>query len=207
MITRKPLRKGLEMSNITSKLGRYCAIHGYYHEDEYLECDFCNEHNRSVYFHERYYNYGFSKCSYHACNKCHDTLFGPFGLVDVLIMERAYEDILEVINERTDKKGDDAAAITTATTIDYYEAARIAYTDREYMRKYIDQEVNVEGINKRFRPLWKFTYKIVSGEESKRVKVVNKDPDNLLVQWAPGGKTITEIFKEMNKGCRSVLYT
>jgi hypothetical protein len=188
------------MPNITSKMGRYCAIHGYYHNDEYLECDFCNEHKWGVYFHDRYYNYGFSKCSYHACHDCRDTLFGPFRPGDVLIAVRAYEDILEVINEKTDKKGDD-------TTVDYYEAARIAYTDREYMRKYIERDINVEEINKRFRPLWKFTYKIVSGEAKERVRFVNNDPDNLLVQWVPGGKTVTEIFKEMNKGCRSVLYT
>ena len=56
----------------------------------------------------------------------------------------------------------------------------------------------------KFRPIWEFTYKIVSGEEWKRVKVVNRDPDNLLVQWVPGGKTITEIFEEMNKDCRLV---
>jgi wyosine [tRNA(Phe)-imidazoG37] synthetase (radical SAM superfamily) len=104
---------------------------------------------------------------------------------------------------KTDKKGNDEIA-TAVTTINYYEAAMIAYTDREYMRKFIEREINVEEINKYFRPLWKFTYKIVSGEEKKRVKVVNKDPDNLLVQWVPGGMTITEIFKEMNKGCRSV---
>jgi hypothetical protein len=184
------------MPNITSKLGRYCAIHGYSHDEEYLECDFCNEHNRSVYFHERFYNYGFSKCSYHACNECHDTLFGPFRPGDVLIADRAYEDILEVINEKTDKKGN--VVTTTTATIDYYDAARIAYTDREYMKKFIEREINVEEINKYFRPLWKFTYKIVSGEDNKRVKVVNKDPDNLLVSWVPGGKTVTEILKELS---------
>jgi hypothetical protein len=178
------------MPNITSKMGRYCAIHRYYHNNEYLECDFCNEHKWGVYFHDRYYNYGFSKCNYHACHECRDTLFGPFKLGDVLIAERAYEDILEVIYERTDKKGNNA-------TIDYYEAARIAYTDREYMRKFIDRELNVEEINKYFRPLWEFTYRIVSGETKKRVKVVNKDPDNLLVQWIPGGKTVTEILKSL----------
>src|SRR5919106_6669344 len=132
------------MPNITSKMGRNCAIHRYYHDDEYLECDFCNEHKWSVYFHDRYYNYGFSKCSYHACHDCHDTLFGPFRPVDGLIVDRAYEDILEVINEKTNKKGNDV-------TVDYYEAARIAYNGREYMRKFIDREINVEQINKRFR--------------------------------------------------------
>jgi hypothetical protein len=178
------------MPNITSKMGLYCAIHRYYHDDEYLECDFCNEHKWGVYFHDRYYNYGFSKCSYHACHECHDTLFGPFRPVDGLIVDRAYKDILEVINEKTDKKGDDV-------TVDYYDAARIAYNGREYMRKFIDREINVEKINKGFRPLWEFTYKIVNGEENKRVRVVNKDPNNLLVQWVPGGKTVTEILEEL----------
>ena len=54
-----------------------------------------------------------------------------------------------------------------------------------------------EEIDKRFRPIWEFTYRIVSGEEKKRVKVVNKDPDNLLVQWVPGGKTVTEILEDL----------
>jgi hypothetical protein len=38
-----------------------------------------------------------------------------------------------------------------------------------------------------------FINRIVSEKEKKWVKVVNKDPDNLLVQWVSGGKTVTEI--------------
>ena len=41
-------------------------------------------------------------------------------------MDRAYESIIDVINDRTEKKGNE--------TIDYYEAVRIAYTESEYMR-------------------------------------------------------------------------
>ena len=48
---------------------------------------FCNEHKPSVYHHERYYNYGFSRCYYHACNECRESLFGPFRLVDGGIMD------------------------------------------------------------------------------------------------------------------------
>jgi hypothetical protein len=187
------------MPNITTKLGHYCVIHGYHHDEEYLECDFCNEHKWSIYFHDRYYNYGFSKCSYHACNECHDTFFGPFRPGDVLITQRAYEDILEVINQKTDKKNE-GHETTTAATINYYEAARIAYTDREYMKKYLDSEIkDIREINKGYRPLWQFTYKIVSGEDGKR------DPDNLQVKWVPGGQTLTEIFREMDKGSRAPL--
>jgi hypothetical protein len=182
------------MPNIHTRLGRYCSVCKYTHEDEYSVCDFCNEHKDSVYYHDRYYNYGFSKCVYCACNECHDTLFGPFRLVDIITMGRAYESILEVINERTDdnknKQGNDK-------TIEYYEATRIAYIDREYLRKFVDWELNPGEINKCFIPLWGFTYKIVSGEEKSRVRVVNKDPDNLLVQWVHGGKTMTEIVEEL----------
>ena len=110
-----------------------------------------------------------------------------------LSSERAYEDILEVINDKTYN----IESETATTTIDYYEAARIAYTEREYMKKFIECEINVEEINKRFRPLWEFTYRIVSGEAKERVRVVNKDPDNLLVQWVPGGKTVTEILEDL----------
>jgi hypothetical protein len=31
----------------------------------------------------------------------------------------------------------------------------------------------------------------------KGLEFVNKDPDNLLVQWVPGGKTVTEILKSL----------
>jgi hypothetical protein len=122
--------------------------------------------------------------------ECHDTLFGPFKLGQVDVMERAYESILEVINDKTDKKkqGND-------TTLDYYEAVRIAYTDRENMQKYIDSPIkDITEINKGFRRIWQFTYRIVSGEEE-RVRVVNKNQDNLLVSWVPGGMTLTEILK------------
>jgi hypothetical protein len=120
--------------------------------------------------------------------ECHDTLFGPFRIVDGGIMDRAYESIVDVINDRTETNGYE-------TTIDYYEAVRIAYTDGQDMRKYLDFKIkDVTEINKYLRPIWEFTYKIVSGEE-KRVKVVNRDPDNLLVSWVPGGMTMTEILK------------
>src|SRR6187431_259372 len=106
------------MPNIPTRVGRYCNFHDIIHKDEYLECDFCNEHKSFINLKDRYYNYGFSRRSYLACMECHDTLFGSFKLGQVDVMERAYESILEVINEKTEKKGND-------TTPDYYEAVRI----------------------------------------------------------------------------------
>jgi FPC/CPF motif-containing protein YcgG len=64
------------------------------------------------------------------------------------------------------------------------------------MQKHFDSPKGINNLNKYNKALWKFTYMILH-EEKERVKVVNKDPDNLLVQWVHGGKTITEILKEM----------
>ena len=178
------------MPNIPPRVGRYCVFHGIIHKDEYLECDFCNEHKDWICLKDRYYNYGFSKRSYLARMECHDTLFGPFRMVDGGLVDRAYESIIDVINDRTEKKGYE--------TIDFYEAARIAFTKSEYMRKHIDSEIrDITHINKGFRPIWEFTYKIVSGEET-RVKVVNKNPDNLFVSWILGGMTLNEMLKANN---------
>jgi hypothetical protein len=46
-------------------------------------------------------------------------------------------------------------------------------------------------INKTFRPIREFTYKI-AGAEEQRVRLVNRDPDNLLVSWLPGGRIYCE---------------
>src|SRR5215213_6616119 len=112
------------MPNITTRLGRYCSIHRCFHDEEYLECDFCNEHKWSVYFHDRYYNYGFSKCVYCACNECHDALFGPFRLYEVDTQTKAYETIVKVIKDKTEQGQGNGRV---AEVVDYYEAARIAY--------------------------------------------------------------------------------
>ena len=121
--------------------------------------------------------------------ECHDTLFGPFRIVDGGIMDRAYESIIDVINDRTEKKGYE--------TIDFYEAARIAYTKSEYMRKHFNSPKGINNLNKDNKALWEFTYRIIN-EEKERVKVVNKNPDNLLVSWTPGGMTLREKLRASN---------
>ena len=92
------------MPNITTRIGQYCIFHGYIHNEGYLECDFCNEHKSFINLKYRYYNYGFSRHSYLACDDCHFNLFGPFRLGQVDVTMRAYESILEVIYQRTGKK-------------------------------------------------------------------------------------------------------
>jgi hypothetical protein len=45
--------------------------------------------------------------------------------------------------------------------------------------------------------LWEFTYRILY-EEKERVKVVKKNPDNLLVSWVSGEMTLREKLKASN---------
>jgi hypothetical protein len=115
--------------------------------------------------------------------ECHDTLFGPFRLVDGGIMEKAYESTIEVIKSNSNKKA-----------IDYYKAVKIAYTQCDDMRKHFDSPKGINDLNKDNKVLWEFIYRILY-EEKERVKVVNKNPDNLLVQWIPGGMTLAEILE------------
>jgi hypothetical protein len=74
-------------------------------------------------------------------------------------MWRAYESIMQVIKNRTEK--------TENKIIDYYEAVNIAYTKSEYMKKYLDVIKYVKEINKIFKSIWEFTYKISGGEEER----------------------------------------
>jgi hypothetical protein len=51
------------------------------------------------------------------------------------------------------------------------------------MQKYLNSPIiDIKEINKTFRPIWEFTYKISDGEEE-RIRVVKRDPDNLFVSW------------------------
>jgi hypothetical protein len=70
------------MPGISTRLGRYCIICQSTHKDEYIVCDYCNEHRTCIYLRDRYYNYGFSKQSYYTCIECSD-LLGPFRLVEI----------------------------------------------------------------------------------------------------------------------------
>jgi hypothetical protein len=93
-------------------------------------------------------------------------------------MCKAYQSIIQVIKVRTDGKSDNK-------TIDYFEAVRVAYIENKHMQKYLDGTIkDVTEINKTFKPIWEFTYGI-SGGEDERIKLVKRDPDNLLISWIP----------------------
>jgi hypothetical protein len=70
-------------------------------------------------------------------------------------------------------------------------------TNVNICKKHFDNPKTFAKINKDNKALWEFTYRIIN-EEKERVKVVNKNPDNLLVSWTPGGITLREKLRASN---------
>jgi hypothetical protein len=63
-----------------------------------------------------------------SCIECQEALFGPFRIYLVDDKARAYETIMHVIKDKSEEgKGE-------GDTVDYYEAARIAYKNGYYMK-------------------------------------------------------------------------
>jgi hypothetical protein len=103
-----------------------------------------------------------------------------------------YERICQVIKYKTTAiKGDGEQVI------EYFEAVRIAYlkNTRYFIEYFGDDSICYNEINKKFMALWRLTYRFVNEEQ--RIKVVNRDPDNLLVSWVPGCYTEFDIPKDM----------
>jgi hypothetical protein len=68
--------------------------------------------------------------------------------------------------------------------------------DTQYFIEYFgcDDEagdITYDEINKNFEGLWRLTYRFVNEEQ--RVRVANRDPDNLLVSWIEGCYTEFDI--------------
>lgn len=84
---------------------------------------------------------------------------------------------------------------SNAIVVNYYDAVKRAY-EKEAM-KILDQYnpmtirdyllargVNsVNEIDKNLKALWEFTFRVVNENTEDGIKVVNKDPDKLLVSW------------------------
>ena len=183
--------------NSSSKLNQYCSIHKYVHKEAYELCDYCLEHKHYLHHRDKYCNYGFSKRNIAICNDCEDSLFGGAGKPRIIIADEPYdmyERICQVIKEHTTTKEGEQQK----TTIEYFEAVRIAYLkDIRYFTEYFgcDDDICQDKINKNFSGLWRLTYRFVNEEQ--RIRVVNRDPDNLLVSWVSGCYTGFDIPKDV----------
>jgi hypothetical protein len=197
----------------SSKLNQYCCIHRYVHNEAYELCDYCMEHKHYLYHRDKYCNYGFSKRNIAICQTCEDSLFGGGGggggdggsgrYRRIIIADEPYdmyERICQVIKEHTIKEGGGGGEQQQLTTIEYFEAVRLAYLKNtryfiEYFGSNDDDISHIDEINKNFEGLWRLTYRFVNEEQ--RIKIVNRDPDNLLVSWIPGCYTEFDIPKDI----------
>jgi hypothetical protein len=186
-------------SSSSRGLNQYCCIHKYVHKEAYELCDYCMEHKHYLYHRDKYCNYGFSKRNIAICKGCEDRLFGGGGKYRIRIADEPYdmyERICQVIKDRTTTiKGEEGEQ---QITIEYFEAVRIAYLkNTQYFIEYFgsDDDLTYDGINKNLEGLWRLTYRFVNEEQ--RVRVVNRDPDNLLVSWVSGCYTEFDIPNDM----------
>jgi hypothetical protein len=167
----------------------YCVVHGTVHRDirHYELCDYCLFHKYWMYPRVVYYRHGFAKKDVLMCDDCNkiEREFYEPRLIAVPTIHDAYEAICEIIKEKTfllQNQGTQEQGngnVSAAAAINYYDAVRIAYQNSEDVREYL--RCAIEDINKDLRILWKFIYRILNFE--RRIKVVNKNADYLLVSW------------------------
>jgi hypothetical protein len=136
-----------------------------------------------------YYNYGSCKREVLQCSDCQKEEVDSFKLIYVLSDAKSDSDIYESICQAIEE----LCSKSDWNQVNYYDAVKAAYLNktrklpREYylttIRDYLlDSGIKDENeIDKNLEILWKFTYDLVNTE--KRIKVVNNDPDNLLVSW------------------------
>ncbi len=197
-------REKVKMKDSSSRgLNQYCTVHRYVHKEAYELCDYCMEHKHYLHHRDKYCNYGFSKRNIAICQTCEDSLFGGgAGKYRIIIADEPYdmyERICQVIKDKTTKttiKGEEEEGEQQQLTIiEYFEAVRIAYLrNTQYFIEYFggdEADISQDEINKNFEGLWRLTYRFVNEEQ--RIKVVNRDPDNLLVSWMPGCYTEFDI--------------
>jgi hypothetical protein len=163
------------------KKDEYCIVHGVIHTDTrlYEMCDYCLQHKYWMCPRTVYYRYGFAKKDVLMCDDCHkiESEFHEFRLIAVITESKAYEAICQIIKEKTFLLRNQGTQ--EYRTVNYYDAIRIAYQNSEDVREYL--RCSIEDINKDLQIIWKFTYRILNLE--RRVKVVNKEVDNLQVSW------------------------
>jgi hypothetical protein len=151
-----------------------------------------------------YYSHGFSKREVLQCNECIDCEIKAgrknksdntgYAVTPATWEIGVYQSICESIKELCSHKSDH--------NVNYYDAVKAAYLKetpkpkpesvesdspynpmpiRDYLLGLDIKDVN--KIDKNLEALWPFTYLLVNTKTEERIKVVNKDPDNLLVSW------------------------
>ena len=164
-------------------------------------CNYCNQSkdwilllNRTV-----YYDHGFSQREVLQCQECQkeemDSFNLTFSLTPITWRNEAFESICEMIKKMCSKPESNSNSKSNAIVVNYYDAVKRAY-EKEAM-KILDQYnpmtirdyllargVNsVNEIDKNLKALWEFTFRVVNENTEDGIKVVNKDPDKLLVSW------------------------
>jgi hypothetical protein len=186
------MNKYKNTNNNNQLLEYWCSVCRFIHTDskeDYKICSYCNQHKSWMFLLTRtvYYDHGFSQREVSQCRECQKEEMHAFNLalsvIPVTWQREAYESICQTIKEMCSK----------SKIINYYDAVKQAYGKETFkiLDRYNPMTVRYYLLNKGVREtskidknleaLWEFTYSMVNTEE--RIKIVNMNPDNLLVSW------------------------
>ena len=138
-----------------------------------------------------YYDYGFKVKKYWICADCQidddnkTKIRLPTAYRDFI----GYEGLLRIIKELSLSENGNAHSVN------FYDAAREAYAKSNSFREYLSDDgrfiVDIHNMDKNYRPLWEFTYRIVN-EESRIIINMHHDGD-YDVCWYPDGDKDVDI--------------
>jgi hypothetical protein len=133
-----------------------------------------------------YYDYGFKMKKYWICEDCQkDKNNKTETMLTTSHSESlAYEGLLRIIKELS------LSEVGTTQSVNFYHAAREAYAKSNSFREYLSDDgrftVDINKMDRNYRPLWKFTYQIAN-EEPRIIINMHHDGD-YDVCWYPDGE-------------------
>jgi hypothetical protein len=158
-----------------------CVDHGCTGED-YRLCDYCGKHDCHLLDQPHYYYYGLSKRMVKMCSDCMRSDDIKLALKSNQMFEGALHAIYKSIRDIQESKQKRVKRLFNDNPeVNYYEAVRHAYDQSMELRDYLGKAIEKRDIDKNLKGLWEITYWILNEEQ--KIRVVSRNPDNLLISW------------------------
>jgi hypothetical protein len=140
-----------------------------------MGCHYCCTQKCPCYLFEvnYYYNYGLSRRRLILCSDCYNNIYGIGRNLPSEIISKAFKRICEAIK----KLAKFGPSLGIHNRVNYFEAVQNAFDSNPEVRAYLGENCIID---KNLKGLWSFTYTIIN-EEGNGIRLMNKDPDNLLL--------------------------
>jgi hypothetical protein len=143
--------------------------------NEGTECHYCDEQKCPCCLFEvnYYYNYGLSRRKITLCTDCYNNIYGNGRNLPSEIIFKAFTKICEAII----RLATFGRSLGIHNMVNYFDAVQNAFDRNSEVRAYLGENCIID---KNLKGLWSFTYTIFN-EGDYGIKIMNKDPDNLLL--------------------------